>query len=561
MRRGRTIALGMVVLLLGCMSVQADESASLGLVPMPSHVAVKSGALQLTNGAAIVVDKDAPDALAVAKLLAERINQSTGLGLVVKPSDGLTKGAIVLTTKNANAALGPEGYALDVSPEGAVISATAGPGLFYGTQTLLQLLPPQVFSPKKVEASVAWSIPAVRIEDKPRFRWRGLMLDVSRHFFTKDEIKNYIDLMAQHKLNTFHWHLVDDQGWRIEIKRYPKLTEIGAWRTGIGFGLKPEDTTAYGPDGRYGGYYTQDDIREVVAYAKQRYVTIVPEIEMPGHSVAALTAYPELSCTGGPYNIDVQLENTCGVYCAGNDAAFDFLDGVLAEVIDLFPGKYIHIGGDEVRKDNWKKCAKCQARIRAEGLKDEEQLQDYFVRRIEKFLTAHGRTLIGWEEVISGAKEPGAAGMSWHGNGVAGALRVANAGHDVVMTPHENSYFNFYQSKTGEPKTYDYFLPLKRVYLFEPIPSKLTADKKARVIGAGGCLWAEYLPNYAASQYMTYPRACAMAEVTWTDSKLKDWDEFQTRLARHLPRLKYQAVNYRQPRPTDAAEADDGPKM
>ncbi len=506
MRRGRTIALGMVVMLLGFMSVQADESASLGLVPMPSHVAVKTGALQLTNGAAIVVDKDAPDALAVAKLLAERINQSTGLGLVVKPADGLTKGAIVLTSKNAKAALGPEGYTLDVSPEGAVISATAGPGLFYGTQTLLQLLPPQVFSPKKVEENVAWSIPAVRIEDKPRFRWRGLMLDVSRHFFTKDEIKNYIDLMAQHKLNTFHWHLVDDQGWRIEIKRYPKLTEIGAWRTGIGFGLKPEDTTAYGPDGRYGGYYTQDDIREVVAYAKQRYVTIVPEIEMPGHSTAALAAYPELSCTGGPFTTDCQQGILHGIYCAGNDAAFEFLDGVLAEVLDLFPGKYIHIGGDEVPKDNWKKCAKCQARIRAEGLKDEEQLQDYFVRRIEKFLTAHGRTLIGWEEIITGAKDPEAAGMSWHGNGVAGALRVANTGHNVVMTPSRFCYFNFYQSKTGEPKSYPVFLPLARVYSFEPVPAKLPADKVRYIIGADANLWSEFVPNYGIAQYMTYPR-------------------------------------------------------
>jgi hexosaminidase len=390
----------------------------------------------------------------------------------------------------------------------------------------------------------------VTIVDQPRFPWRGLLLDVARHFFNKEEIKNFLDLMAQHKLNTLQLHLTDDQGWRIEIKRYPKLTEIGAWREGIDFGLNPKDGTAYGPDGRYGGFYTQDDIRELVAYARARHVTIVPEIEMPGHAGGALSAYPEFSCFGGPYDRDA---GPMGICCPGNDATFAFLEHVLAEVSELFPGKYVHIGADEVDKAAWKRCPKCQARIKQEGLKNEHELQSYFVKRIERFINARGRTLIGWDEILEGGLAPNATVMSWR-NIEAGVI-AANAGHDVVMTPTSHCYLDFYQGKTGEPRAIGGFLPLATVYGFEPLPAGIAAEKAKHVLGAGGNLWSEFFPNYAQVQYMAYPRACAIAEVTWTDPQRKNWEDFRSRLDVHLQRLNAQGVHSRQPRADDDAPA------
>ena len=454
--------------------------------------------------------------------------------------------------------MGAEGYQLEATADGVLITATSGAGLFYGTQTLLQLLPPQVFSPEQPETGVgiAWTVPAVHIEDQPRFVWRGLMLDVSRHFFNKVEIKNFLDLMAQHKLNTFQWHLTDDQGWRIEIKKYPKLTEIGAWRSGIGFGLDPKATKAYGPDGRYGGFFTHDDVREIVAYAKDRYITIVPEIEMPGHAVAALAAYPELGCTGKQFDTEKAGGEFDGIYCVGNDASLEFLENVLREVCDLFPGKRIHVGGDEVGKKTWKKCPKCQARIHNEGLKNEEELQSYFIRRIEKFLNAHDRTLIGWDEILEGGLAPNATVMSWQG--IKGGIAAANAGHEVVMAPMSHCYFDSHQAPKGEPLAHgdtwkngqpSPLLNLETVYGYDPVPAVLPADKVRYILGTGGNLWSEYFPNYAHVQYMAYPRACAMSEVTWTEAKQKNWGDFQKRLDTHLERLKAQGVNYRQPRP------------
>jgi len=407
----------------------------------------------------------------------------------------------------------------------------------------------------KVEKAAAWAAPAVRIEARPRFPWRGLMVDVGRHFFSKDEIKNFIDLMAQHKLNTFHWHLTEDQGWRIEIKRYPKLTEIGAWRKGIGFGLDPQSSTAYGPDGRYGGFYTQDDIRAVVAYAQARYVTVVPEIEMPGHAVAALAAYPELSCTGGPFTTDGPAGIFRDVFCAGNDATFEFLENVLSEVLELFPSKMIHVGGDEVPKTNWEKCEKCQARLRKEGLKDENELQSYFIRRIEKFLADRGRTLIGWEEILEGGLPTSAAVMSWRRQGDVG-MAAANAGHKVVMIPGYRCYLSRGQGPVmaeppGDPKKARRRgdpLTLEMVYGFEPVVEGIAPDKAQNVIGSGGAFWSEGIANYARLQLLAYPRACATAELTWLDPERKNWADFQVRIAAHLERLRLQGVNYYQVR-------------
>ena len=356
----------------------------------------------------------------------------------------------------ADPALGNEGYELHVAPESVKLAANSPAGIFYGQQTLRQL---------RAEDG---TLPCCRIWDKPRFGWRGLMLDVSRHFFTKAEIKHFLNVMAAHKFNVLHWHLVDDHGWRIEIKRYPRLTEIGAWRNGIGFGLDAGASRNYRADGWYGGFFTQDDVREIVAHAASRQITVVPEIEMPGHSSAALTAHPEFSCSGGPYSLNMSGGIFGGIYCAGQDAAFAFIENILGEVLALFPSQFIHIGGDEVPKDNWKKCPCCQQRIRAERLKDEHELQSYFIRRIEKFLNANERRLIGWDEILEGGLAPNATVMSWRG--VAGGIAAANAGHNVVMTPHKEVYFSYYQGNISQPKDINgCFLPLEKVYEFEPI--------------------------------------------------------------------------------------------
>jgi hexosaminidase len=448
----------------------------------------------------------------------------------------------VLTTKDADATLGPEGYELSVSTNGVVIRAATAAGIFYGAQSLLQLLPPEIFSAKPVR-EMAWTIPCVEISDSPRFAWRGFMLDVSRHFFTKAEVKQVLDLMALYKLNTFHWHLVDDQGWRIQIKKYPKLTSVGAWRDDIGFGLDPKSATAYDKHGHYGGFYTQRDIREIVAYAAARHITVVPEIEMPGHSSAALTAYPQFACANARIAMPDKGGVFTGVYCAGNDATFAFLENVLAEVAHLFPGKYIHIGGDEVVKSNWQNCAECQLRIKTENLKDERELQAYFIRRIEKIVNAHGKNLNGWSEIREGGLAPSAALMDWIGGGAESAA----SGHDVVMTPTKYCYFDHYQSTNhaAEPKAIGGFLPLERVYQFEPLPEKLAPEFHPHVLGGQANLWTEYVPNLRQIEYMMFPRLGALAEVDWSPKEARDWENFKTRAALNEKRLAAMGVNYR----------------
>jgi hexosaminidase len=382
----------------------------------------------------------------------------------------------------------------------------------------------------------------VQITDRPRFAWRGFLLDVSRHFFNPDEIKQVLDLMALHKLNTFHWHLTDDQGWRIEIKKYPRLTEVGAWRKGIGFGLDPRASAAYGPDGRYGGFYSQAQVREIVAYAQVRNITIVPEIEMPGHASAALAAYPQFSCFGGPYNTDSDGGIFAGVYCAGKDETFEFVQNVLEEVSRLFPGKYIHIGGDEVPPDNWHKCARCQARMQKEGLKTEHELESYFVRRVEKILNAQHHTLIGWSEIREGGLAQNAAIMDWIG----GAVEAATAGHDVVMTPTDYCYLDYYQATNQpEPKAIGGYLPLDRVYAFEPIPSGLEPRFQSHILGAQANLWTEYVPSLRHAQYMAFPRLCALAEVAWSPAAARNYDDFMRRLQVQARRFDEAGANYR----------------
>ena len=535
--------------LLGASAFAADTNIP-ALIPLPQSLARHEGVFRLQPKTPILVDPASRD---TGQYLAERLRQAAGykFKLAVSSRSRTPKGAIALTTSNANPALGAEGYELTVAPDSVIIRAATQAGLFYGVQTLLQLLPPEVFAARPVPGR-AWVIPCLQIEDQPRFKWRGVMLDVSRHFFTKAEVKQLLDTVALLKINTFHWHLTDDQGWRIEIKKYPRLTAVGAWRKEAGFGLDPKASTAYGPDGRYGGYYTQADIREIVAYAGARHITIVPEIEMPGHSSAALAAFPELSCNGGPYTPNAEGGVFAGVYCAGKDETFAFLQDVLTEVMGLFPGKYIHIGGDEVPKDNWQKCPRCQARLKEEGLKNEHELQSYFIRRIEKFINAQGRNLIGWSEIREGGLAQNAAVMDWIG----GAVEAASAGHDVIMSPTGYCYFDYYQStnRATDPQAIGGYLPLSKVYSLEPIPAKLDPQYQFHILGAQGNLWTEYVPNFKQAQYMIFPRLCALAEVTWSPRASRDWDGFIRRLPTQFQRFDQLGVNYRKGAPGQICE-------
>lgn len=520
------------------------------LIPLPQKMECREGAFKLQPKTPVRTDAAARE---TGSYLAERLGKATGYSLKVgtstKPQP--IKGAILLTTKDAKPELGTEGYELTATPDSIVVRASKSAGLFYGVQTLLQLLPPEVFAAKPA-TNINWQVPCVQIEDQPRFKWRGLLLDVARHFFTKQEVKQLLDEMAMQKINTLQMHLTDDQGWRIEIKKYPRLTEIGAWRKDAGFGLDPKASMTYGPDGRYGGYYTQDDIREIVAYARGRHITVVPEIEMPGHASAALSAFPELSCNGGPYTPNAQGGVFAGVYCAGKDETFEFLQNVLVEVRQLFPCAYIHIGGDEVRKDNWKKCPRCQARIKQEGLKSEHELQSYFIRRIEKSINAQGRTLIGWSEIREGGLAQNAVVMDWIG----GAVEAASAGHDVIMSPTGYCYLDYYQSTNHvtEPKAIGGYLPLSKVYAFEPLPAKLDPQYRSHILGAQGNLWTEYIPNFKQAQYMVFPRLSALAEVTWSAQAARNWEDFTRRLQTQFQRFDQLGVNCRKGTPERISE-------
>jgi hexosaminidase len=438
--------------------------------------------------------------------------------------------------------LGDEGYQLTVHADAVTIQAGTPAGLFYGMQSLRQLLPPEIEKREKVRG-VKWTIPCVEIKDSPRYSWRGLMLDVSRHFADKGEVEHLLDLMAMHKLNRFHWHLTDDQGWRIEIKKYPKLTEIGAWRDGIGFGLDPRRSTHFRADGKYGGFYTQDDIREVVAHAAALHIMVIPEIEMPGHSQAALAAYPEFSCSKKAAGVGTRAGVMDAIYDPGVEGTFGFLDDVLTEVAGLFPAPYIHIGGDEVPKGLWKKTEDAQTLMKANGLKDEDELQSYFIKRVEKIVESKNRKLIGWDEILEGGLAPDATVMSWRGT--EGGIKAAQAGHDVIMTPTSNCYFDYSQtSLKGQPPSAGGYLPLKRVYDYEPTPKNLSADQAKHILGSQGNIWTEYIPDMLQVERMAFPRACAMAEVTWTSADRKDYGDFVRRLTGLKKRLSLMEVNY-----------------
>ncbi len=427
--------------------------------------------------------------------------------------------------------LPPEGYRLEVLSDRVDLTGADVAGVFHGIQTLLHLLP--------ATGTKDPSLPCLTITDHPRFAWRGMHLDVCRHFFPVDFVKKYIDLLARYKMNRFHWHLTDDQGWRIEIKRYPKLTEVGAWREGSMVG--PYSDQRFDNE-RHGGFYTQVQIREVVAYAAERHITIVPEIEMPGHAMAALAAYPELGCTGGPYEVQKGWGVFDDVFCT-REETFAFLENVLAEVIGLFPGEYIHIGGDECPKTRWKECVRCQALMRHEGLKDEHELQSYFIRRIERFVNAQGRKIIGWDEILEGGLAPNAAVMSWRGT--AGGIAAAQQQHPVVMSPGTPCYFDHYQGDPSqEPLAFGGYNPLQNVHAFEPIPAELPDSLHRFILGAQGNLWTEYITTREQAEYMALPRLCALSEVVWGPKGSRDEADFIRRLEMEFERLDRMGVNY-----------------
>ncbi len=508
----------------------------MNIIPQVALHEARAGAFALSQDTVLVAQDGAVEE---AEKLAVRLRASTGHPLPVLSSSAGS--AITLTLDASLTQLGNEGYVLEVTPARIEARASNAAGLFYAGITLLQLLPPVVFN-STLQANVNWSIPCCHIEDQPRFKWRGMHLDVARHFMPLEFVKKFIDLLALHKMNVFHWHLTEDQGWRIEIKKYPKLTEVGAWRKETRAG---HERDAAGFDGiPHGGFYTQDEARAVVAYAAARHITVVPEIEMPGHAQAAIAAYPELGNTDEKLEVWPQFGINKHVVNV-EESTVQFYQDVLREVLDIFPSKFIHVGGDECPKDEWRASARAQARMKELGLKDEHELQSWFIRRMDDFLNAHGRTLIGWDEILEGGLAANAVVMSWRGE--EGGIAAAQAGHDVVMAPNRYVYFDYYitEDKANEPLAIGGFLPLDKVYGYEPVPAQLSADAAKHVLGAQGELWTEYMKTPAHVEYMAFPRVCALSEVVWSPAARKDYAGFLQRMATHTQRLDALQVNYR----------------
>ena len=530
-RSHKVLLMGLVASLCGC-DIPEDHS----IVPIPRSVIVGSGSLDLSSSAGVhLTDPSDPRTQEIFDIWAAPYRESGALAL---SESGGNDSAIKVGIDGQGAA---ESYRLSVTTEGITLNAADYAGLFYGLQTLSQLMPPDAVTSPDVSS---FELPVLEIDDAPRFTSRGVHLDVARHFFPPEFIKHYIDLLALYKINRFHWHLTEDQGWRIEIEQYPKLTEVAAFReqTQIGHGLDE-----FQGDGvRYGGFYTKDEIREIVAYAQARSVMIIPEIEMPGHATAALAAYPELACTEGPFEVAMTWGIFEDIYCP-YESTFEFLENVLLEVIDLFPGDYIHIGGDEAPKARWEESEYVQDLMGREGFNDVEQVQGYFIRRIEQFLNEHGKRLIGWDEIIEGGLPPNATVMSWRGT--IGGIEASRRGHDVVMTPYSHLYLDYYQSadQENEPFAIGGFLPLDTVYSYEPVPSQLRERDKTRIIGAQANVWTEYMKTGEHVEYMLLPRMLALAEVVWSPAEAKNFTNFLKRLEWHLDRFDALGVNYREP--------------
>lgn len=507
--------------LMACGKTTIGE-ANYQVIPLPQEISTSEGQPFVLTSATKVVYPEGNDMMKRnAEFLAEYLNISMGISPVASSTTSTDDKNIelVLGLESDN----KEAYRLEVSENKVIITGASEAGVFYGIQTLRKAVP---------MGNTTATLAPVTINDAPRFGYRGVMLDVARHYQPVSFVKKFIDLLAMHNINRFHWHLTEDQGWRIEIKQYPKLTELGSMRKETVIG---NNSPEY--DGKpHGGFYTQEEIKEVVAYAQDRYITTIPEIDLPGHMMAALTGYPEFGCTGGPYEVATSWGVFDEVLCAGNEGTYTFLENILTEVMELFPAEYIHIGGDEVPKVRWEECPKCQAKIKELGLKSDDKhkkehyLQSYLTTRIEKFLNENGRRLIGWDEILEGELAPNATVMSWQGMG--GGIQAAQMGHDVIMTPNTYVYFDYYQTANteDEPTAIGGFLPLERVYSFEPAPESLTAEQRGHILGAQANLWTEYIPTPEQAEYMLLPRMAALSEVAWTQPEKKNYDNFLTRL-------------------------------
>lgn len=534
----KNILLTAYMLLLSPYWLSAGEPT---IIPVPTKYVQKKGEFIVNGQTKILLQESVNEKLQNAvELFTSLFSTAAGYSLPVSNTNTSKSNNVIECHINPNLK-NEESYKLTIRPSKIVLEGKTATGLFYGFQTLRQLLPAEIESSAANNREVKWSIPCADIEDSPTFSYRGLMLDVSRHFKPVEEIKRNIDLMAFHKLNVLHWHLTDDQGWRIEIKRYPKLTEIGGFRdkTIIGHASKRPyqwDVT------RYGGFYTQEEIKEVVAYAQKRFVTIIPEIEMPGHCVAALTAYPEYSCTGGPFEVEGRWGVFHDVYCT-KEETFKFLEDVLDEVINLFPSQYVHIGGDEVPKRRWQRCAACQACMRENNLPDEEHLQSYFINRMERYLNSKGKSIIGWDEILEGQLSKSATVMSWRG--IKGGIRAAKEGRDVILSPNSHFYFNHYQlDPKNEPLSNTGRTPIWKAYSFETQPEELNAEEMKHIIGIQANLWTEYMDSQEKTDYFLYPRVAALAEVGWSQPENKDFMSFYQRLLHIEKHYDVMNVNY-----------------
>lgn len=524
-----------------CTSCGKEAEATYQVVPLPQEVSLTQEApFRLTRRTQIAYPAGNELLQRNAEFLSEYIRQATGYAPAVQAlADGEAPATKSITLTLDDAVTNAEGYTLQVSADGIDIAGQTPNGVFYGVQTLRKSIPMGT-------GATDILLPAGTVTDSPRFSYRGFMLDVSRHFFPVEFIKNFIDILALHNINTFHWHITDDQGWRIEIKKYPKLTTIGSQRsrTVIGRNTPEYDNTPYG------GFYTQDEAREIVRYAQERYITVIPEVDLPGHMLAALAAYPELGCTGGPYEVCPNWGVFDDVLCLGNDQTFDFLEGVLDEICEIFPSRYIHIGGDEVPRTRWEKCPKCQARIRQLGLKAdrkhsaEDRLQSYCMARIEQYLNAKGRQIIGWDEILEGDVAPNATVMSWRG--IENGIEAAKLRHDVIMVPTSFAYFDYYQTdnREGEPLAIGGYVPIEKVYSLNPTPDELTDEEKQHIIGAQANLWTEYILDGKHVEYMALPRMAALSEVQWTQPDRMNFDDFTQRLLRLMKIYDAQGWNY-----------------
>ncbi|MEU6308751.1 beta-N-acetylhexosaminidase [Streptomyces chartreusis] len=510
------------------------------LIPLPHRTERAEGFFELGDGFGI---EAGPGTEGTARWLRATLGAATGLALPPKKGDEYD--ALRLSVRPG---LDAEEYRLVVAPHGVHVQGSSSAGVFWGAQTMLQLLGPDAFRRAPLPGRT-WRLPLTEIRDAPRFRWRGVMLDVARHFMPKDGVLRYLDLLAAHKLNVFHFHLTDDQGWRVEIRKYPRLTEVGSWRSRTKFGHRASPLWEEKP---HGGYYTQDDIREIVAYAAERHITVVPEIDVPGHSQAAIAAYPELGNTDVVDTTALSVWDTWGVnpnVLAPTDNTLRFYEGVFEEVLELFPSEFIHVGGDECPKDQWRQSPTAQERIRELGLKDEDELQAWFIGHFDSWLTARGRRLIGWDEILEGGLAKGAAVSSWRG--YAGGVAAARAGHDVVMCPEQQVYLDHRQDAgADEPVPIGFVRTLEDVYRFEPVPAELTPDEARHVLGTQANLWTEVMEDRARVDYQAFPRLAAFAEVAWSGLPApaeRDFAGFERRLAAHYGRLDALGVAYRPP--------------